>query len=174
MKRKLVGILVFAFASVMTFCLVGCGTALDREVTIQNMTISVPSGWAEDSDEYSLGTTSYGSYSYVSDDMESSISIHYSNDYTTPEEDLASMERSYASDPINAYDWYVNDLGQEAIESSVVSKYEYGYKAKDNDGNEWEGETQIAYIMTPSLNFDIAVIGDEVKLDDVLKTMKIA
>lgn len=170
MKRKAITLLACVFAAVMALCLAGCGTSLDKEVTVQNMTVKVPSDWAESTTSYS----SFGSNTYVSDDMESFISIGYDENYKTVEEQLNMNKSSIEMDPINGYDWYSTELGNETIESSIVQKYEIGYKFKDNDGNEHENINQVAFIMTPSMNFDITVHGNDIKLDDVLGTMQVA
>lgn len=47
MKKKFLTLAICALGTAMVFALAGCGANLDRDVTIQNMSLSVPSNWEE-------------------------------------------------------------------------------------------------------------------------------
>lgn len=51
MKKKATLIALCALSLTMACVLAGCGASLDREITVEGMTLKVPSNWVETSDE---------------------------------------------------------------------------------------------------------------------------
>lgn len=173
MKKRIMAIMVCAVAFVMAIGLAGCSSAtvLDKEVTIGDMTIKVPSGWAESVNDFSTSAYTSGYNTYSSDDLTSDITISYSSVPIDPEQQLESTRKALESDPVNVTGWYCNDLGSDAIANSTVSKYEYGYTDSSTDR---ESKKYVAFVDSPELDYEITVSGDDVKLDDLLISMNIA
>lgn len=149
------------------------GTSLDKQVTLQGLTVSVPSAWTEettDPDEQS--TVSYGSATYSNEDYTSGISIYYSDAIPSPEDYHANMESTMTSDPVNAQDWYFNDLGTQEISGATATKCEYGYTREENGETE-KSDFKEAYIDTDGMDYIITVYGS-VNLDEVLATIELS
>ena len=164
MRRKLA---VFALAASLT--LAGCsGTgassiSLDREVDVEGLTLSVPSGWVEDGDDYGLESlgSSFGSRTFdqPGDDSEkvsNSIIVGYSNEET----DMSPDE--YALD-------YFDGIESEKEDETVID----GAECVVYDASVDDFEMHVAFILDMDMTYEITVIGDAVDIDSVLETVSV-
>lgn len=171
MKKKLLTLISCALIAALSLCLAGCSsTQLDAEKQIEDMTVKVPSSWAETESQF-------GGFYYQSDDLKSGISISAEEPTaftSTPEESIEISKQTALEDPVNGYDWYCSEPESGTIEGAILTKYEYGYKYQDNEGNEYEAKTNTAFIQQMNMNYEISVWGDDVKLDDILDTVELS
>lgn len=162
--------------------LVGCGgkVRLDRAVTVDGLSMSVPSQWAERDDRRYTGRTSadfMGGAMYTdqqSDDGDGISVDTRGGTYNTGtlESWLANELRFATSDPVNGYGYRADKIGETVIDGAKVVKYDISYKKMIN-GSEHLSENHHAYITRSNATYVITVWGDSVSLDDVLSTVHI-
>lgn len=166
MKR--VGVFLAIAASL---ALAGCGAQgvqLDREVTIEGLTMSVPSGWVEDGDdnEFSSIGSKYGSRTYEAPDSSSEgqnmIAVNYS---TTSENDPETADEFME-------EYYSEMYTYEKVEETVIDGSECTVYDVTMDGAGLDQTIALIYGM--SMDYKIYVYGDEVSMDSILETVSIS
>ena len=157
---------VIAAALVGTLALVGCGVGSGREVTVEDLSLTVPSGWTEREEESRT--------IFASEDEESYVFVEFSaDDYDTPPMDLIDQEKEILSllDTGTVTDY---EIGDELVIDGAPC---YCFSTTEYDPSD-EGfptiETDEAYIYANGLAYHITVGGDELPLDKLLDTMSVA
>ena len=162
--------------------LVGCGgkVRLDRAVTLDGLSMSVPSQWEERDDRRYTGRTSAdfmggAMYTDQQGDDGDGISVDTrGGTYNTGtlESWLANELKFATSDPVNGYGYRADKIGETVIDGAKVVKYDISYKQMLN-GSEHLFDYHHAYITRSNATYVITVWGDSVSLDDVLSTVHI-
>lgn len=174
MMRKAGLVASLAIALAMALALVGCssGVALDRQVTVGDMTLKVPSKFVEKVNDRSTAS-------------ETSISCQYTDQegrgiFVSANDGKYSMQRTVQNEldsfremcrDIKATDVYTNQVSKDVVNGAEVTVYEQGYKYKDKNGDEHQSDTKVAYIFGGKAHYEITVYGDGMSIDDVLKTV---
>lgn len=169
-------------------CLVlaGCGdkARLDRAVTVDGLSMSVPSQWVEKANMRDVGKTSYDFTSELGFipqqrneegryDAISILSYGGAYDNYTLEDWLEREKDATLKAPMNGYDYRVNMLGETVIDGAKVVKYDISYKCETNGKAEAPYEYHYAWITRPNVTYIILVFGDSVSMDDLLSTVHI-
>lgn len=163
-----VGVVLAIAASL---ALIGCGAQgvrLDREVTIEGLTMSVPSGWVEDGEDNELEIidSKYGSRTYESPDSSSEsqdmIAVNYS---TTSENDPETADEFME-------EFYSEMYTYKKVEETVIDGSECTVYDVTMDGVGLSHT--IALIYGRSMDYTIYVYGDEVSMDSILETVSIS
>lgn len=158
-------------AIVASLALVGCGAQgaqLDREVNIEGLTMSVPSGWVEDGEDYEYSSidSRHGNRTYEAPDNSSEsldmIAVNYS---TTSENDPETADEFME-------EYYSEMYTYEKVKETVIDGSECTVYDVTMDG---AGLDQaIALIYGRSMDYTIYVYGDEVSMDSILETVSIS
>lgn len=138
---------MLAAALVGTLALVGCGTQgvqLDKEVTVEGMTLSVPSSWNE---EDHGGTTTFDGPADDNGRVSDAIIVSY-------EDTGGQTIEEYAGD---TYDG-AKQSGELEVDGMDCQTYDF-------DG------TPVAIIDAGETIFDVMVLGDDVSMDSLLSTV---
>lgn len=180
MKKTSLSLIVCALFACLV--LVGCGgkVRLDRAVTVDGLSMSVPSQWAETDDTRYTGRTSadfMGGAMYTDQRGEGGDGISVSTrggtyNTGTLESWLANELKFATSDPVNGYGYRADKIGESVIDGAKVVRYDISYK-KMIDGNEHLLDYHNAYITRSNATYVITVWGDSVSMDDVLNTVHI-
>lgn len=179
MKKKLLAILVCAASATMLVALTACGANLDREVTVQNMTLSVPSNWAEEPND--SNTDNKGSVWFEDVDVDKdendfdAIYVSYqkvdTSDTSTTKQAIEAKQEKYESD-FGITNWDIDDETEQVIDGAKVTIYEYSFKkAIDNVTQKYE--YKIAYVYAPSMHYTIQVYGDAASINDVINSIEL-
>ena len=179
MKKKLLALFSCAIIAAMAMCLAGCSASLDKDLTVLDLTVKVPSSWSETFDDTSSDAFGKsGTYYYENNDRTSGIVVSYDevNQYNnrTPKEEMEISKETALSDPVNGYDYYENAISQRVIDNGSITRYDYGYKYKDTDGNEYEANFHEAFIQKVDSHYRISVWGDDFSIDEVVDTVTLA
>lgn len=160
---------VIAAALVGTLALVGCSSSsvsLDREVEIEGLTISVPSGWIEDGDDHELdiiqsryGTRTFEKPGSDSNDMDA-IMVSYSTTSDNSESPDDFMNEFYS------------DSEYKMVSESVIDGSECSVYDVDMDGSNIS--QSIAFITGREMEYTIYLYGDDVSIDSLLETVSIS
>lgn len=166
--------------------LVGCGgkVRLDRAVTVDGLSVRVPSQWVEKANRRDAGKTSNDFTSELGFipqqrndegryDAISILSYGGAYDNDTLEDWLERDKNATLKAPINGYDYRVDMLGETVIDGAKVVKYDISYKCETSGKVEAPYEYHYAWITRPNVTYIILVFGDSVSLDDVLSTVHI-
>lgn len=172
MKRSLLGI---AACTALAAALCGCGgPALDREVTVMDLTMKVPSSYVEEESPYDDEFDSVSgsvTFSSTSEEGGSIIRVEY-NDYEyglSPEEiisDEAELLASIGSPSNKEYE----PMGEAVIDGAQCSVYHTSEVYSDDV----TFENSEAFLSANGLAYRIIIYGDEVSIEDFVKTISVA
>lgn len=172
---KKAGLIVsLAIALAMALALSGCssGVTLDRQVTVGDMSLKVSSKFVEKVNDSSTASE-MDVYSQYTDPESKGILVSAKNGkYTlksTIQDELDMYKKTCSQ--VNGYDIYANEVSSDVVNGVEVTIYDQGYKYKDGEGNEHQGDTQVAYIFGGKAHYEITVYGDGMSIDDVMKTV---
>lgn len=179
MKRRSLTLAACALAAAMALLLAGCGASLDRDVDVQGMTISVPSGWAEDPDDDNGEDRGSVWYTDIDEDKEEgafdAIRISYQRVDVTDQStaaDALEQRRAELEGDYGTINWEVDDSSEQVIDGAQVSMYEYGFdKEIDHVTNTYD--YKIAYVYTPAMHYEIQVYGSAASIDDVVGSIEL-
>lgn len=178
MSKKVSVLAACVFGTALVFALTGCGANLDRDVTVQEMTMSVPSTWAEDPDEGNRDSSGVVWFADVDEDKDEgdfdAISVSYvsqdADDAPSADEKLAKRQAELEDDQ-SVVNWDVEDFETRVIDGAQVSVYDYSFeKAIDHETQKYE--YHLAYISTPTTQYEIQVYGDAVSLGDIVENIE--
>ena len=178
MKKKFLTLAICALGTAMVFALAGCGANLDRDVTIQNMSLSVPSNWEEKPSDSNSDTSGNIWFEDVDEDNDedvfNAIYVTYQkvdlSDTSTAKQALDAKQAKLESD-YGITNWDVDDSNEQVIDGAKVTTYEYSFeKVIDHVTQKYEFKT--AYVYTPIMHFEIQVYGDAASINDVVKSIE--
>lgn len=192
MKRIGLLLSVGALAIMTMGMLAGCGANLDREVTVQGMTIEVPGNWLEspdDDNDETCGTVSFidededldedetGNfitlgYEKLTNENRPSVAMEEAGMPTQTEASAAlaqrrgELEREYG---VSA--WSIDEEKSCVIDGAQVTTYEYSF-VKDIEGVRHKYEYDIVYVVTPDMMYEIFIVGDKVNAGALVDTIE--
>lgn len=179
MKKRFITLVVCALGTAVALALTGCGASLDRDITIQGMTVSVPSNWAEAPGENSDENHGDAWYTDVDEDNDAdefnAIYLSYKKagvtDKSTAREALeakrAALEGEYA-----VANWDIGDSSEQVIDGAQVTTYEYSFeKTIDHVTKKYEYKT--AYVYTPTMHYEIQVYGAKASINDIVGSIEL-
>ena len=179
MKKKTIALAVCVLGAAMALALTGCGASLDRDTTVQDMAISVPSTWAEEPNDANSETG--GSVWYIDTDPDKdetefdAILVSYEavepSDASTAEEAMTEKQAQYEED-FAITNWDIEDSDEFVIDGAKVTTYEYSFE-KTIDHVTQKYEYRIAYLYSPTTHYVIQVYGDAVSLDDIIRSVEL-
>lgn len=172
MKRGLMGVVA---CTALAAALCGCGgPALDREVTVMDLTMKVPSSYVEeedpDDDEFD-SVTGDVTFSSTSDENGCIIRVDYNDyDYGLSAEEIiaddAEMLASVGSPSNKEYEL----VGETVIDGAKCSIY----RTSEVYSDDVTFETDEAFLSANGLAYHITIFGDEVSIEDLVKTISVA
>lgn len=165
-----------AIALAMALALIGCSNSvtLDRQVTIGGMTLKVPSSFVETVNDGSFGNTIYVNSQYTDKKGNGIYVSANSGKYymqLTVQDHLDSYKETCAEDK-NAHDIYANKVSERVIDGAQVVICEQGMQTT-TDGKEYKLDSTVAYIFSSKAQYEIAVYGNDIPIDDVLNTVSL-
>lgn len=178
--KKFIAVVVLTPLLAIALCLFGCSSAdtLDRTVTIENMSINVPSNWIENENDYSAESSGskIGSKSFRPENYSSQIIIGYSNQSLdqTAAEAMWETRESYASDLTSATNFNSIFIDEFSIDGATCTLYDFSYTTTAPDTEEtFVASTRMAFIFAEDIHYDIRWVGDPSMLDAMIKTIKL-
>lgn len=175
MMRKAGLIASLAIALAMALALVGCSgnIALDRQVTVGDMTLKVPSKFVEKINDSSTASEMNVYTQYTDQDGGKGIFVQANNGKYYMENTVQDEIDMYKKtcNQVKGYDIYANEVSSDVVNGAEVTIFEQGYKFKYGNGDEGRSDTQVAYIFGGKAHYEITVYGDGMSIDDVLKTV---
>lgn len=183
-RRKIVSLLFIACAIASAGLLSGCGANLNREITVQDMIIEVPSDWLEtlgpDNDEES-GAFFFAEESDDLDDDETpnTIAIDYralDDDSEDDEGPLSASEamavkRADTEREFGVTAWDIDKEKSKVIDGAQVTTYEYSF-VKEIEGVRRTYEYATAYVFTIDTVYEISVTGGKVDINKLVDTIE--
>ena len=171
-KAGLAASLAIALAMALALAGRGSSVALDRQVTVGDMTLKVPSKFVEKINDSSTASE-MSIYSQYTDQEGKGILVTANNGkyylQETVKDEVDMHKKTY--EQVKGYDIYANEVSSDVVNGAEVTIYEQGYKYKDGKGNEHQSDTHVAYIFGGKAHYTITVYGDGMSIDDVLKTV---
>ncbi|WP_269478101.1 hypothetical protein [Hominibacterium faecale] len=178
MKKTISVILVLTLVLGMSSILTGCGSSLNREVSIQGMTLKVPSEWAEtsqDGNDEEKGIIYYEEKKDEQDEDETvnRIIIKYQNlkkaPYKAAAEAIEAEHKNIESNHGTIF-WSIDNENSKTIDGAQITAYEYSF-LKEINGIRQKYEGQIIYAYSVDTCYEIAVYGDGVSTDKIMGTL---
>lgn len=192
MKRISLLLSVGVLAIMSVGMLAGCGANLDREVTVQGMTIEVPGNWLEspdDDNDETHGTVSFTDEDEDLDEDETGNSITIGYEKLT-NENRPSVAMEEAGMPLQSEaaaalaqrrddlereygvsTWSIDEEKSRVIDGAQVTTYEYSF-VKDIEGVRRTYEYDIVYVVTPDMMYEIFIVGDKVSASALVDTIE--
>lgn len=176
MKRPARTAAAFALVLALGGTLAGCDAALDREVTIRNMTLNVPSDWLEITGENNTDLSGTMAYHSADEDEQNAIVVDYDFDPAhmalTIEEDIANKQIQ-AETEWGALEWKEEETRSLVIDGAQASVREYSFD-KTIDGVTRTYDYAIAYVYRETEHYVIRTVGDAASLDGIVDSIELA
>lgn len=176
MKKLLASLLMMASIPALVL---GCAssTTIDRTVSIEGMTINVPSNWVEDGNDFSLESEGVknGHKSFIADDYSSGILVSYTNITLdkTPEDSVLEAKKSKEGDSLKAKDFKASLIDESVVDGARCSVYEFTYDVEDGKGGFSNMKERNAYIYGQEMHYEVSGFGDISVFDAALKSIKL-
>lgn len=178
MKGKEMKKLIIALiGATLLLCMFGCepSAPLDRTITVEGLTINVPSKWIEDKSDYAVSDSRFGCISFSDDSNESGLSISYSNTSMdqSPENRMKETEQIYRGDPINAIEFEYKIIEESVVDGARCTVYEFAHTVEYEKTGPVPVVARVAYIQSADMVFEVSGYGDLSVFDTALETVKL-
>lgn len=167
-------IAAIGIAAILSAAIAGCsasGVALDREVDVHGLIMSVPSTWVEDESDNSIGDeTKFGHTVFENTESETyeQITVSYSNvDLDETLSEITAEEEEGWESMADAHDFECSSIDTFVVDGVEVTTYDKCLYIEGELAEQW----QAARFMGSDMHYEIDVHGDSVSLDDLLETI---
>lgn len=179
MIKKAFTVALCGMGLVAALSLTGCGASLDRDIAVADMTMSVPSGWAEQVAEGN--TEAQGSVTYekfvedADDEAYTAIVVSYEqpgDDTPANAQEAIALKQQSAEEDYGVTEWSVDDDETQIVDGAQVTTYEYSFE-KEIDHVSQKYEYKTAYVFSTDMTYEITVYGGDVAIGDIVKSIEL-